>query len=172
MTYFHFTVDTDKCIKCQRCIKVCSSACLIQDTNGYPMMKPEADGIAGWHGCYRCQHCLAVCPQGAVSIMGRKPENSISPADAATPHQLEALMRNRRACRRFLDKEVPRQEIDEMLTLLENVPTGSNFQTLNFNVVYHKKEMDKLRKLVRDEAFRLAEKGIYPGIFSKEDFEL
>lgn len=63
MTYFHFTVDTDKCIKCQRCIKVCSSACLIQDTNGYPMMKPEADGIAGWHGCYRCQHCLAVCPQ-------------------------------------------------------------------------------------------------------------
>lgn len=44
MTYFHFTVDTDKCIKCQRCIKVCSSACLIQDTNGYPMMKPEADG--------------------------------------------------------------------------------------------------------------------------------
>ncbi|MFR6156530.1 MAG: ATP-binding protein [Coprococcus sp.] len=77
MTYFHFTVDTDKCIKCQRCIKVCSSACLIQDTNGYPMMKPEADGIAGWHGCYRCQHCLAVCPQGAVSIMGRKPENSI-----------------------------------------------------------------------------------------------
>lgn len=172
MTYFHFTVDTDKCIKCQRCIKVCSSACLIQDTNGYPMMKPEADGIAGWHGCYRCQHCLAVCPQGAVSIMGRKPENSISPADAATPHQLEALMRNRRACRRFLDKEVPRQEIDEMLTLLENVPTGSNFQTLNFNVVYHKKEMDKLRKLVRDEAFRLDEKGIYPGIFSKEDFEL
>lgn len=37
MTHFHFTVDTDKCIKCQRCIKVCSSACLIQDTNGYPM---------------------------------------------------------------------------------------------------------------------------------------
>lgn len=30
--------------------------------------------------CWRCQHCLAVCPQGAISIFGKKPEDSLPPA--------------------------------------------------------------------------------------------
>lgn len=172
MESFHFTVDPDKCIRCGRCIQCCSSVILGWGADGLPHMAEWADGVAGWHGCYRCQHCLAVCPAGAVSIFGRRPEDSLTPDQAATPLQLEALMRCRRACRRYQDREVPRGEIDEMLRLLENVPTGSNLQTLGFNVVYRKAEMDKLRRLVRERAMALAEEGIYPGSFSREDFEM
>lgn len=171
MSSFEFKVDRNLCIGCGRCVKSCSSTILSFDESGYPVMRKEADGVVGWGGCYRCQHCLAVCPVGAISIFGRDPKNSVLPAEAATPRQLEALMRNRRACRRYLDKNVPREEINEMLRLLENVPTGSNNQLLGFNVVYEKKEMDKFRKMVRAEAFRLAEEGIYPGNFSKRAWE-
>ena len=171
MKSFHFKVDSDKCVSCGLCIKTCSSAILSFDKNRMPKMKDGVDGIVGWDGCYRCQHCLAVCPAGAISIMDRNPDDSILPSEAANARQLEALMRNRRACRRYLKHEVPREEIDEMLRLLENVPTGSNYQTLGFNVVYKKEEMDKFRKLVRDEAFRLAEQGIYPGRFSQRDWQ-
>lgn len=165
-------VDTDKCIHCRQCIKVCSSVCLYEDEQGVVRMKEEADGIFGWGGCYRCQHCMAVCPVGAVSIFDKKPEMAMKPELAASPVQLEALMRNRRAIRGYLDKEVPRTLIDSMLRVLGNVPTGSNRQSIEFSVVYEKRQMDIFRRLVRDEAFRLAERGIYPGAFSKKDFEL
>ena len=99
MESFHFTVDPDKCIRCGRCIQCCSSVILGWGADGLPHMAEWADGVAGWHGCYRCQHCLAVCPAGAVSIFGRRPEDSLTPDQAATPLQLEALMRCRRACR-------------------------------------------------------------------------
>lgn len=171
MGSFQFKVDSGKCVGCGRCVKTCSSVILELDENRRPRLIDGVDGVVGWGGCYRCQHCLAVCPQGAISIFGRDPADSVPPGEAATPRQLEALMRNRRACRRYQDREVPREEIDEMLRLLENVPTGSNNQLLEFNVVYRKAEMDKLRKAVRDEAFRLAGEGIYPGQFSKRSWE-
>ena len=171
MKSFHFKANPDQCIHCGRCVASCSSVILYFDEQGVPKMKAEADGIVGWDGCYRCQHCLAVCPTGAISIFDKDPKDSLLPEEGANARQLEALMRNRRACRRYQDREVPREEIDQMLRLLENVRTGSNLKTLCCNVVYRKAEMDKLRKLVREEAFRLAEQGIYPGSFTKSDWE-
>ena len=168
---FLFHADPEKCIHCNSCVKTCSATILYED-EGMIKMRSEADGIAGWAGCYRCQHCLAVCPTGAITIMQKDPKDSILPEEAADARQLEALMRNRRACRTYLDKEIPREEIDEMLKLLENVPTGSNRQALEFSVFYEKQETDKFRKLVRDRALELAEEGIYPGAFTKADFEL
>lgn len=172
MESFNFKVNPRICNSCGKCIKTCSSAILIFDENHYPKMKEGVDGIIGWGGCYRCQHCLAVCPQGAITIFNKDPENSVLPSESANARQLEALLRNRRACRRYKDQEVPKAVINEILQLLENVPTGSNNQLIEFNVVYEKEEMDKFRKIVRDEAFRLADQGIYPGDFTKRAFDL
>ena len=170
---FRFRSDPEKCIHCGRCMDVCSSQILFEDpeAGGEVRMRPEVDGVCGWAGCYRCQRCMAVCPTGAISILGKDPQDSVTPDQQATADQLAALMRMRRSCRNFLDKEVPREEIDEMLQLLENVPTGSNRQSLEFSVVYEKETMDKLRKLVHDRAFELAEEGVYPGTFNKTDWE-
>ena len=136
MEGFNFKVDIGKCNGCGRCIKTCSSAILKLDENHHPKMEEGVDGIVGWRSCYRCQHCLAVCPNGAISIFNRDPEDSFLPCESANVWQLEALMRNRRAYRRYKDQEVPREVIVEMLQLLENIPTGSNNQTIDFNVVY------------------------------------
>jgi Fe-S-cluster-containing hydrogenase component 2 len=56
--------------------------------------------------CWRCQHCLAVCPQGAISIFGKKPEDSLPPAPKEMGEYMEQLIVNRRSCRRFLDQNV------------------------------------------------------------------
>ncbi len=169
---FDFRADPDKCIHCGRCLDVCSSQILYEDPGDHTVkMRAEADGVCGWAGCYRCQRCMAVCPAGAITILGKDPASSVRPEDAATADQLAALMRMRRSCRHFLDKPVPREEIDAMLTLLENVPTGSNRQSLQFSVVYDKETMDKFRNLVHDRAFQLAEEGIYPGAFDQADWE-
>ncbi len=169
---FHFQADGEKCIHCHRCIQTCSSTILFEDEDGQIKMKEEADGIVGWAGCYRCQHCLAVCPVGAITILGKKPEDSMPPSLCASPEQLEALMRNRRACRNYLDKEISREEIDDMLRILENVETGSNRQSLEFSVTYQKEQTDRFRKILRRESDKLAQQGIYPGSFSKEEYEL
>lgn len=166
----NFKVDKDRCIHCGRCIQVCSSA-VLQEKEGEILMDPDRDGIIGWAGCYRCQRCLAVCPVGAVSIMDKNPEDSMPASAKATANQLEALIRNRRSCRSYLDREVPREEIDEMLAILENLPTGSNRQSLEFSVVYKKVEMDKLREALRAKSFQLAEEGVYPGFFNEKDFQ-
>ena len=42
---FNFRVDSEKCIGCGLCIKVCSTAILSFNECGVPEMKPEADGV-------------------------------------------------------------------------------------------------------------------------------
>ena len=168
---FAFRSDPSRCIGCGRCIDVCSSQIIYKDVNNNIKMLESADGICGWAGCYRCQRCLAVCPTGAISILGKSPEDSVLPGQAAGYAPLAALMRMRRSCRNFQDREVPREEIDEMLKLLENVPTGSNRQSLQFSVIYKKRDMDRFREIVRDRAYQLANEGIYPGWFDSKDWE-
>ena len=73
----YFTVDKSKCAGCGRCINVCPGAVLDFGPDGFPRM--TADGRFGWNGCWRCEHCLAVCPAGAVSVFGRRPEDSLPP---------------------------------------------------------------------------------------------
>jgi Fe-S-cluster-containing hydrogenase component 2 len=37
-----------------------------------------------------CQHCLALCPTGAISLLGKKPEDS-RPIDAPVPAKVRRI---------------------------------------------------------------------------------
>ena len=56
-----FTVDKSKCIRCGKCVNVCSGMVIELGRDGYPKMMPFER--YGWKGCWRCGHCLAVCPR-------------------------------------------------------------------------------------------------------------
>jgi NADH dehydrogenase/NADH:ubiquinone oxidoreductase subunit G len=66
------TRDNSKCIKCRRCVTVCSSVqgigALFPQGRGFatvigPAFTRKLDGVA----CVQCGQCAAVCPVGAIS---------------------------------------------------------------------------------------------------------
>ena len=112
-----FAVDKTKCIKCGNCIDTCSGMVIEFGSDGFPYMK-EFERF-GWRGCWRCQHCLAVCPVGAISIFGKKPEDSLPLPPAEMGEYMEQLVTSRRSCRRFLDKNVDPEVVTGILSAIE-----------------------------------------------------
>ena len=62
-------------------------------------------------------------------------------------------IRQRRSIRKFLDKPVSREMIDEILEAARLAPSGSNRQPWRFLVVTDREERAKLRKICWDQAF-------------------
>lgn len=170
MNIANFLVDTEGCIGCGLCEKVCPGGILHLNA----ARKCEMDEIDqfGWWGCWKCEHCLAVCPKGAISIFGKKPEDSIPPVrpEAAAP-VMDALVMNRHSCRRFLQKDVPTELIDAMLQCIGNAPNGGNKQQVEFTLIDDRAQMDHFRSLAYAKMDRLADQGVYPTGFDKPSYE-
>lgn len=165
-----FHLDADKCIGCGRCTKVCPGQ-LISLNNDHKAVMKDVESF-GWDGCWKCQHCIAVCPAGAISIFGKKPEDSLLPVEPAqAAPMLDALIANRRSHRRFLDKNVDRSIIDEMLLSLMNVPSGSNKMQTEYTLVADKDKMDHIRKYAFEKLEELAASGDFPATFDKRSYD-
>ncbi|MDO4647216.1 MAG: nitroreductase family protein [Eubacteriales bacterium] len=166
----YFEVDRDKCIGCGQCIKVCPGAVLEMDKDNKPVMK-EFDAF-GWNGCWKCEHCLAVCPVGAISIFHHKPEESMTqlPVKETAP-VIKSVIANRHTCRRFIDKDVSADVVNELMDLLANAPNGGNKQQVEFTLIDDKDAMKEFRDLAYTRMDELATEGIYPEGFDKASFE-
>lgn len=104
---------------------------------GHPAMGKEED-------CIRCQHCMAICPVGAVSIFGLDPKNSSRvPGNLPELDDLTTLVRGRRSCRNYQDRNVDHELIEDLVTTAWHAPTGCNTQQVLFTVIDKK---DKLRE--------------------------
>lgn len=159
-----FVLDKTKCIQCARCVNTCAGMVLELGPDGYPYMK--AFERYGWGGCWRCQHCLGVCPQGAISIFGKRPEDSLPPPPSEMGGYMEQLIVNRRSCRRFLHKNVDPEIISRMLDAMSAAPTGGNACDVEYTVI---DDMDRVKE-IRDVAYARmeadAKKRIYTSSFS------
>ena len=161
---------SEACVRCGRCVNVCPGGVLELGDDRRPHVRAFEE--FGWNGCWKCEHCLAVCPVGAVSVLGKRPENSPAVPDPAQAAPImDALVASRRSCRRYLCRNVPRDVIDDMVRLLANAPNGSNKQQVEFTLIDDVDQMDRLRTLVRDRMEQLAEKGVYPEGFDRESYE-
>ena len=159
----YFKVDPSKCIGCGRCVKVCSGM-VLELKDGAPVMKPFER--FGWRGCWRCQHCLAVCPQSAISIFGKKPEESLPPPPPKMGEYMERLVVNRRSCRRFLDKNVEPKIIDGILSVMAAAPTGGNAQGVEYTVIDDKDRVHEIWKAAYAKMDADAKRHIYTHSFS------
>ena len=112
MNITNFKWSLEKCIHCGKCLKVCPGDLFIFDDKNELKIK-EIDCF-GWDGCWQCDHCLAVCPTGAISIFNKDPQNSVTLPDYQDAGKMmSALVRTRRACRRYLNKDVDKKIIKE-----------------------------------------------------------
>ena len=165
-----FKVNLEKCISCGQCTKVCPGELISLDKNRKSKIKEIKE--FGWNGCWKCQHCLAVCPTGAISVLGVKAEecSETVPREKGVP-VLDSLIRSRRSCRRYLDKNVQSEVIERILDTLQNIPNGGNKRLVEYTVIADKEQVKYFRKLVSSKMKKLAAEGIYLEGFDKISYE-
>lgn len=169
MNIAEFTVNQKECIGCGNCVSICPGGILYVDDLGKANMKPITE--FGWNGCWKCEHCLAVCPTAAISILGHQPEDSLLPENAEVNQKvLDSLIANRHSCRRYLDKNVDKTMIEDMLSRLANAPNGGNKQQVEFTLIDDKEQMQRFRETAYEEMERLAKEEIYPAGFDKASY--
>ena len=153
----NFKVDPEKCDHCGRCIADCP-VLIINGKTDYPTIKEGKERL-----CLKCQHCLAVCPNGAISIWGKLPENSI-PVNRKIPDPvlMENLMKTRRSIRRFKKGEIDKSLIRHLISVASYAPTAQNNNAVQFTVVDSGTELDRLRTLVYDHIQSAFELGRLP----------
>lgn len=161
----HFEVDATKCIRCGRCEKVCTGMVLHPGDDGVPRM--DDFERFGWRGCWGCEHCLAVCPAGAISILGKRPEDSLPPAPPEAGTYLERLIANRRSCRRYRDENVDPAIIDSMMRAMQCAPAGGNSQNTEFTVIDDKDRVEQIRAIAYAKMEEAAVRGVFTSSFNE-----
>ena len=159
-----FFVDAHRCTGCGRCVNVCSGQ-VLNMADGLPAIKDFER--FGWSGCWKCQHCLAVCPEGAISILGKRPEDSLPKPDAGIGEQMDRLVAYRRSCRRYLNKNVDKKLMDQIITDMSNVPTGGNSMTLEMTIIDDIDELDRIWQHVYNGMEANAKRGYYSSGMSR-----
>ena len=87
--------------------------------------------------CIACGHCVAICPTGALSH-SEFPAHSVQPLDEAllpTAAQMMEALRARRSYRKFRDKRIPREALEQVVEAARLAPSAHNSQTTAFVVV-------------------------------------
>ena len=136
-----FRVDESRCVGCGACVRDCAFKALRLSAENRPdLANPER--------CMRCQHCLAICPTGAVSIDGKRAEDSVRTAGLELPsgQAVSNWIHVRRSTRSFRDEDVERDVLEKVLRDLANSPTGCNARSLTFTCYPNRESMTGFRR--------------------------
>ncbi len=150
-----FEVAEERCAGCGMCVTDCP-AHVLEMFQGSPRVAAGREDA-----CYKCQHCLAICPEGAVSVLGLRPEDSETlSGDGLDPRQLETLIKGRRSVRRYREQNLEPALLQHLLEVAWHAPNGVNARQVRFTVVDDRAKLERLRgevlaglaKLVRANA--------------------
>lgn len=128
MSPIKITIDRNKCNNCLLCVNDCISGCLVSK-DGAPVAENP-----GW--CSLCSHCIAICPKDAIEHTGL---TGISPApideSEKDPESYKHIVVTRRSIRRYKDKAVPVNMIEDILNVAAYSPTASNSRDVGYTVI-------------------------------------
>lgn len=133
-----FAVKRETCIACMQCIKDCPTNDIILH-EGKAHVKNE--------NCIKCGHCVAICPTYSVWTddydMDEVKEYN-KETFSIEPERLLNFIQFRRSVRRFKEKPVSEDLIEQIIQAGRFTQTGRNAQDVSYTVITGKK-LDELR---------------------------
>lgn len=122
-----FNVNEELCVQCGLCVQDCAFGILEMDE--FPRMTNK-------DGCMKCQHCLAVCPVGAISILGKSPDES-TPLKGNMPSEehMATLIKGRRSVRQYKPEGLDPEQIQKLLDIAWHAPTGVNSKSVHVTLM-------------------------------------
>lgn len=137
MKQYQIIIDTEKCIGCGLCSKVCVA-------HNLKITNKKAGKITD--ECIMCGQCTAVCPQKAISIKGMKDRQIEKTGEVRlNPDDVLNTIRFRRSVRNFKKTGIPKKVIEQILEAGRLTHTARNMQDVSFVVL--DKERDRIEKM-------------------------
>lgn len=113
-------INKELCVCCNLCISDCPEYNIKSDENNKAEIK--------YQDCMLCGHCFAVCPQKAIDIKDFK-DNTITGDD------MLYKIKSRRSIRQFLEKDIPKEILNNIIEAGRYSPTGKNAQDVEYIVL-------------------------------------
>jgi nitroreductase/NAD-dependent dihydropyrimidine dehydrogenase PreA subunit len=138
------SIDYETCTKCLLCVQT-QARCFSKrgDT-----VVAEADE----NTCVLCGHCVGFCPSESITHhtmdMNNFPE--VGKRHAIDADDFTQLIRERRSHRAFLNKPVPRKDLERLIDTVRYAPTGHNDQTVEIVLVQNPGRRKVLSNLAVD----------------------
>lgn len=137
------SIDEKKCTGCGICYEICPSYVFSKNEEATTVKFPEL--------CSICGHCLAICPAEAIfhesfsnQDFPKTEEVTVATAD------LKSLILSRRSIRKYKEKPVPDEIIDQLLECCYHAGSGGNIQSEEFAVINDREFLRKLEPEVID----------------------
>jgi len=128
-------IDIDNCTKCKECVKDCVANLFYFDQGMLRLVDSFEDH------CIECGHCEAVCPVNVIQLkFHEEGELELRAKREEVPmyNTFLNLVLNRRSIRRFKEKAIPKDIIENLLKIGKYSPTGSNSENVYYTVVQDK----------------------------------
>jgi len=128
-------IDVENCTKCKECVKDCVANLFYFDQDSLCLVD-SFDEV-----CIECGHCEAVCPVNVIKLKfhtEKELESSSKGEGIPTYNSFLNLVFNRRSIRRFKEKAIPKDLIENLLKVGKYSPTGSNSENVYYTVVQDK----------------------------------
>lgn len=152
------SIDSQKCTQCGICYEICPN---------YVIQKAETVFDAKYPAqCCECGQCVASCKADAINLDSIKKSDisDLSPTKIGT-EELKNLIYNRRSVRKYADKPVSKDDINELIDVAINSGSSSNGQTEGFIILKSEQKKREIEEAVIDTLWNAGLKFLNPGSF-------
>ena len=125
----NFSLNNAKYIKCIHCIETCHAKLIVKDSTDNINFRDDIET-----NCIYCGQCYAVCPLNAIIIPTRTKEVKKQKIGNIAFNKLSSFLKSRRSIRTYKEKELSKNQIEELLDTARYAPSGANTQLVQWEI--------------------------------------